>query len=198
MDDLKTAHRSLRHSLQTSSVPELRPKLNVLDTPSSRIYLTVADLNEAIRLGQIIDAKKMLDAGVIPNAESVKLAILNGWHRVFLGQLYKRGAHPTTEHLYLAIRYGHQDIVEMLLKKGLKPTEIHLLTAISMNYKPIVQLLLGYIQPTEKTLRSAILVENKRLVKRLIQLGVRPTYVHLELAHLLNNPSLLSLLQEAL
>ena len=156
--------------------------------------VSLDDFQEAIRMGFIVDVKRMLKEGIVPDQNSVSIAIQNGWPKSFIQLCYKRGASPTTQHLYYAIRYGHIDLVRSLLRMGIVPSEEHLLVAIKMNYKPIIQLLLKQVTPTERSLLAAISVENKSLVRYLLQQDIQPTFTHLEVAEMLRNRDLVTIL----
>lgn len=163
-------------------------------TAPRALLVSLQDFNEAIRLGHITQVKQMIAEGVVPNSDSVSLAIKNGWPKSFLQLCYKNGVLPSRSHLYYATKYGHKDIVEYLLRLKVQPEEYHLVTAITMNYKPIIQVLLKRVTPSSHSLHAAVSVENKALVKYLLKLGVEPTYTDLEIAEMLQNKELVVIL----
>jgi hypothetical protein len=160
-------------------------------------YYTIQDLNEAIRLGWIMEAKKMILDGVVPNQTTLSYSIENGWPKLFIKLLVNKGVYPTVKDLYLAVLYGHKDIVEYLLKLKIIPTEIHMITAINHNYKPIILLLLPKVTLTHNMLDSAISTENISLVKFLIKKGIKPTMTQLEIADITQNKKLISLISSS-
>ena len=166
----------------------------------SHDVIDTADLNEAIRMGLIQEAKRYIQKGVVPSSQTVTLAIQQGFPRWFIDKLYHSSIpflRPTGEHLMTAIRYGHRDLVVML-SRWVEPQESHLALAIAMNYKPIIQFLLQKVIPGPKSLEMAIGVENKALVRHLLQMGVKPTYAHLELADQVHNEGITAILSERL
>jgi hypothetical protein len=165
-----------------------------------RAYYTSNDLNQILsqeKYNSLALAKQLLRKGVLPNSKTVEISILLGYPKPFIHTLYKLGVLPSHEHLTAAISHGHQDIVKYLLRI-IEPTEEDLLTSIRFNYKPIIQLLLKQVHPTDKSMYLAIYSGNKSLVKQLIQLGIKPTFSHLEFCQLFHQPEIAEYLETLL
>lgn len=130
---------------------------------------TLNDLNLAIRTQDIDRVKELIDSGILPDSTSLSFGVQYK-NLPILRLLVEAGATPSYKNIFYAVKSGNKDIVDILSNYKIK---------IPKNNDLLIQ---------------AIFTKNKYIIKKILDLGVKPNKDDLDLAIFIGNDEIVDLL----